>query len=69
MPVEPGRMSSPAALMKMWSISVEPMPSMILRPVARSQASKVGLGRVSPAETHFLRLARSKSWAMPAMAR
>ena len=31
--------------------------------------SKVGWGRVSPAETHFLRLERSKPFARPDMAR
>ena len=37
----------------MCSISVAPMPSRILMPVAACQASKVAFGRVSPAETHL----------------
>ena len=45
--------------MKMCSISVAPMPSMIARPVACLKASKVAAGSVSPAETHLRRLARS----------
>ena len=54
-PVEPGRMSSPAAEMKMCSISVAPMPSMISTPVASRNASHVAFGRCSPAETAFRR--------------
>ena len=39
--------------MKMCNISVAPMPSRILMPVAFCQASKVAFGKVSPAETHL----------------
>jgi hypothetical protein len=59
LPVAPGRISSPEALMKMCSISVEPMPSMMRMPVFSCQASKVGRGSVSPAETHSRRLEMS----------
>ena len=44
-------MSSPAAEMKMCSISVAPMPSMISTPVASRNASQTALGRCSPADT------------------
>ena len=47
-------MSSPQAEMKMWIISVDPMPSTIRTPVASCQASEVAAGRVSPAETQVL---------------
>jgi hypothetical protein len=43
----------------MWIISVEPMPSMISMPVACLKSCRVASGSASPAETHFLRLARS----------
>ena len=36
----------------MCSISVEPMPSMMARPVARWKSSHTDLGRCSPAEMH-----------------
>jgi len=51
LPVEPGLMSPSAAAMKMCSISVEPMPSMMARPVASRNSSHTDLGRCSPAET------------------
>ena len=44
-------MSSPAAEMKMCSISVAPIPSMIRTPVASRNACHVAAGRCSPAET------------------
>jgi hypothetical protein len=46
--------------MKMCSISVAPMPSMILIPVASSQASNVARGNVSPADTHLRKLDMSR---------
>ncbi len=45
-------MSPSAAPMKMCSISVEPMPSMIEMPVASRKSSHTDLGRCSPAEMH-----------------
>ena len=39
--------------MKMCSISVAPIPSMMRSPVARSHASNVASGSASPAETHL----------------
>ena len=62
-------MSAPDALMKMCSISVVPMPSMMRTPVACSQASKVESGSDSPAETQSRRLDRSCSTASGAIAR
>ena len=38
--------------MKMCSISVEPIPSMMRTPVADSHSARVAAGSVSPAETH-----------------
>jgi 2-aminobenzoate-CoA ligase len=61
-PVDPGRMASPEAEMKMCSISVEPMPSMISTPVASRNASQTAFGRCSPAETAF----RSDGTVLPA---
>jgi hypothetical protein len=55
--------------MKMCSISVAPMPSMMRRPVRWRQASKVGSGSGSPAETHLLRLERSHASALPCIIR
>jgi hypothetical protein len=37
--------------MKMWSISVDPMPSRISMPKRPFQASKSGFGSASPADT------------------
>ena len=47
----PGRISAPAAEIKIWIISVAPMPSMMRRPVAACQASEVAAARGSPADT------------------
>ena len=47
--------------MKMCSISVLPMPSMISTPVASRNASQVAFGRCSPAETAFR---RARSWSV-----
>ena len=55
-PVDPGTISSSAAEMKMCSISVDPMPSMILTPVASWNAFQVATGRCSPADTQRRRL-------------
>ena len=53
------RKSVSAAEMKMCSISVAPMPSIIRSPVACCQASRVASGSASPADTDFLRLEMS----------
>ena len=42
---------APAAEMKMWIISVAPMPSMMRSPVCSNQLSDVAFGSGSPAET------------------
>ncbi len=39
--------------MKMWIISVAPMPSMISMPLASRNSLRVASGSASPAETHF----------------
>jgi hypothetical protein len=46
----------PAAEMKMWNISVAPMPSIISMPVASFHSWRVASGRLSPALTHSRRL-------------
>jgi hypothetical protein len=48
----PCRTSAPADEMKMWNISVAPMPSIISMPVASRQRVRVASGRPSPALTH-----------------
>jgi hypothetical protein len=53
MPVAPGRACASSAAMKMWNISVAPMPSMISMPVASFQRARVAAGSASPAATHF----------------
>jgi hypothetical protein len=55
--------------MKMCSISVAPMPSMIRMPVAARQASNVALGSASPADTHLR--SEEMSWppSLPSIAR
>jgi hypothetical protein len=45
--------------MKIWIISVAPMPSIISMPVASRHNVRVASGRASPAETHFFRDAMS----------
>ena len=45
--------------MKMWSISVAPMPSMMRMPVSRSHAWNTGSGSVSPALTHLRSVAKA----------
>ena len=52
----PRRTSAPAAEMKMWNISVAPMPSSISMPVASFQSWRVASGRASPALTQMRRL-------------
>ncbi len=52
---------SPAAEMKICSISVAPMPSIIAKPQACRQLSRVATGRNSPADTLFFRLVKSYS--------
>ena len=69
MPVEPGLMSSSAAAMKMCSISVEPMPSMMARPVAWRKSSQTDLGRCSPAETQRRRFLHAEALPAASMAR
>src|SRR5436190_470504 len=41
--------------MKMWNISVAPMPSMISMPVDAFQSARVAAGSASPAATHLRR--------------
>jgi hypothetical protein len=55
--------------MKMCSISVAPMPSMISMPVASFHSARVAAGSASPADTHLRRLDRSWPCASPAIAR
>ena len=55
--------------MNMWSISVEPMPSINRMPVAAAQASNTAAGSVSPAEMQRRRLVRSNSPACRSIAR
>ena len=55
--------------MKMCSISVAPIPSISLIPVASCQACQVGLGNVSPADTHTRKLSRSPGCRSPSIAR
>ena len=55
--------------MKMCSISVAPMPSMIRIPVALCHASTVGSGKASPAEMHFFSDEMSCADSAPSMAR
>ena len=45
--------------MKMCSISVEPIPSMMRTPVAFSHSVRVATGSVSPADTHARSVRRS----------
>src|SRR6478672_3789092 len=60
-PVAPGFILFSLDEMKMCSISVAPIPSMIFNPVALYQSSQTFNGKVSPAETHLRRLEISKS--------
>ena len=53
----------------MCSISVAPMPSMILSPVAFFHPSNTLRGSVSPADTHFLRLETSAPSSIAVIAR
>ncbi len=53
LPVEPARTSLLGEPMKMCIISVAPMPSRILMPVAFSHASNVAFGSASPADTQL----------------
>jgi hypothetical protein len=55
--------------MKICSISVAPIPSMISRPVAACQASNVPLGSASPADTHLRSEEMSCSASLLSMAR
>ncbi|MNQ08598.1 hypothetical protein D3C85_213980 [compost metagenome] len=55
----PRRMPSPVAEMKMCSISVAPMPSVMASPVAACHASRVASGSASPADTDKRRLRKS----------
>ena len=50
-PIAPWRTSAPDAAMKMWIISVAPMPSVSSTPVASRQSVRVASGSASPAET------------------
>ena len=50
--LEPGRISSPEAAMKICNSSVAPMPLTIAMPVASNQSCHIGSGRCSPADTH-----------------
>ena len=52
--------------MKMCNNSVVPMPSKIGTPVFSRQASKVGAGRVSPADTATRNDERSAPWSIAA---
>ena len=60
-PVAPGFIFSSFEEMKICSISVAPIPSMIFNPVASYQSCQTFNGKVSPADTHFRRLEISKS--------
>ena len=51
MPLVPPRADPGRLQMKMWSISVEPMPSMISVPKRFFQRSNKGIGSASPADT------------------
>jgi hypothetical protein len=62
-------MSSSADPMKMCSISVAPMPSMIRTPVASWNASQVDFGSASPAETQRRRDETSTPGSMVKAAR
>ena len=62
-------MSSPAAEMKMWIISVAPMPSMIRMPVLSNHRSDTDFGRNSPADTQRFSELRSRPASSPASAR
>ncbi len=55
--------------MKMCSISVEPMPSIISMPVASFHSLRVAAGSASPADTHFVSDDRSWFFASAAIAR
>src|ERR1700694_5138924 len=55
--------------MKMWIISVEPMPSLISMPVASLKIWRVASGTASPADTHFLKEEISKLPAIAAIPR
>src|SRR5690606_31103010 len=48
--------------MKICSISVAPIPSMIFKPVVLYQSSQIFSGSVSPAEIHFRKLDLSLSF-------
>jgi len=62
-------MSAPLAEMKMWIISVAPMPSMMRMPVASYHASEVAFGSASPAEMQRRRLEMSRPPTIGASAR
>ena len=52
----PARTAAPAEEMKMWNISVAPMPSSISMPVACFHSWRVASGSASPALTQVCRL-------------
>ena len=55
--------------MKMCSISVEPMPSMMRMPVRSNQASDTPAGSGSPADTHTRSGSSAPGPALPSSAR
>jgi hypothetical protein len=67
--VAPGFECTSSDEMKMCSISVAPMPSMISMPVACFHCARVAAGSASPAETHLARLERSCALTCAAIAR
>ena len=69
MPVDPARASSGRDAMKMCSISVEPMPSMMRMPVRSNQASDMPAGSGSPADTHTRSESSAPGPALPSSAR
>lgn len=65
----PRRTSLPADEMKMWNISVAPMPSVISMPVASFHNWRVASGRASPALTQVRSAGRPRALAKGAICR
>ena len=53
----------------MWNSSVEPMPSMMVMPVASFHSWRVAAGRASPALTHLRSVGSGRAFTAAAIAR